>query len=255
MENYLRNSACECRNYADRSTMNLADRLKVKTYWQDGIIYENDTARECKCHKVFRLGGRFDRIANNANLPTYSELQDLNYIGNSDNYNKLRALPRIIKEKELKDILVYVHGANGCQKTTSIAKVMYDIVLDNQSVYYTTYQDLIEAINCNDATVLKDVKNSDWLIVENCFTGETVNFKTVYNTFYNLILHRSKPTILSSELTKDEVLEAKSKAFYQQDQLSRIFYKVDKYCTDLAFNDNVYKLQLTNGKAIDIWSL
>ena len=103
--------------------------------------------------------------------------------------------------------------------------------------------------------LLKDVKNSDWLIVENCFTGETVNFKTVYNTFYNLILHRSKPTILSSELTKDEVLESKTKVFYQQDQLTRIFYKVDKYCTDLAFSDNVYKLQLTNGKAIDIWSL
>ena len=97
----------------------------------------------------------------------------------------------------------------------------------------------------------------DWLIVEDCFEGETINFRTAYTSFYNMILKRKMPTIISTSKTREELFENKQSPSYNYDMLSKIFSKVDKYKTSIIFNDHVDKILEvgTGDKVIDIWSM
>lgn len=253
MKEYRRNPACECANYTDRATMNLQDRLNKKSFWQDGYIHENDTSRECNCHKIFRLGGRYDRIAEKSGLPSYEELTKLTYLGTSDAYSKLKSLPGTVRTHNLQDVLVYVNGRAGNQKTTSLAKLAYSIVLDGMTVSYISYVDLIEAF-LNKSENLSEILSTDWLLIDDCFEGETINFKSVYNQFYNAILKRRKPTVLATSYSRENLMKAKGITSYVPDMLEKMFTKVDKYRSEIEFTDNVDKLLLTEQR-IDIWNM
>lgn len=252
--NYVRNPNCECSKFPDLDTVtDLKERMSLKAYWHKGYIQENYESRECNCHKIYRLGGRYDRIADAAGLPSYEELSNLKYLGSGDSYAKLKSLPAIVSEHFIKDLLVFVTGPLGCQKTTSLAKLMYTLIVQGETVEYVNFANLIEAYVAK-SDMLEIVADADWLIVDDCFVGETVNFKTAYTQFYNFLLKRRKPTIVATELSREQLLENKNLPSYNPEMLTKVFAKIDKNKSTLEFLDNVDK-ELIGTKNIDIWSL
>ena len=257
MTSYIRDKNCECAQFQNRDEMSIEDRLTTKNYWMRGVIYKNDIAHECNCHKKWRLSNIYNSVAVQFGLPSYEELKDLKYMGTDDSYKKLKTIPEIIEKNSLKDVLVAIYGRPGCQKTTSLAKLTYNLILNGQEVYYTTFANLIEMFSKQDEK-LETFINTDWLLIDDCFEGITVNFKSTYNAFYNLILRRKKPTVLSVDFDLDSIKLMKDKPFYNDILLTKMFTKIDKYHTRILFKENVSKMQVAGvdgNKTIDIWSM
>jgi len=254
MKEYVRSPKCECANYSDKDLLDFKSRMELKDYWMRGYIYRDNDAVECTCHKAYRLTGRYNRLAKAAGLPDQEELSKLKYLGESDVFEKLKKLPQTVTDHNLKDVLILVTGKDGCQKTTSLAKLTYRLTIRDQFAKYINFTDLIEGFT--EKTIdYQDLMNADWLIVDNCFEGETINFKTIYNQFYNLILKRKKPTVLATSLSRDDLQNRKDLPSYSPEMLTKLFIKLDKYSgTTLEFTDNVDKV-LIGDKKIDIWSL
>lgn len=254
MEEYVRSPKCECAKYLDKDTLDFKTRMNLKEYWMRGYIYNGDEAVECSCHKVYRLTGRYNRLAKAVGLPEQEELSKLKYLGESDVFEKLKKLPQTVMDHKLKDLLILVTGKDGCQKTTSLAKLVYRLTIRDQFVKYVNFSDLIESFTDkteNDQELL----TADWLIIDNCFEGETINFKTIYNQFYNLLLKRKKPTIIATSFSREDLLSRKDLPSYNAEMLNKLFVKLDKYNgTTLEFTDNVDKV-LIGDKKIDLWSL
>lgn len=253
---YIRQTNCFCKNYKDIEDFNPLERAKATTYWMKGYCVDNGVSRECDCHKVWRLSERYNKLSTDLGLPNYEELSKLKYLGTGDSYKKLKALPEIIQAHNLKNVLTFCSGEDGCQKTTSLAKLVYNLITTSYSVGYINFAELIEKIVAKDPYV-DELADMDWLIVEDCFEGETINFRTAYTSFYNMVLKRKMPTIISTSKTREELFENKQSPSYNYDMLSRIFSKVDKYKTSIIFNDHVDKILEvgTGDKVIDIWSM
>ena len=251
---YIRNPECECAEYKDKDALSFSERLNLKQYWMRGFIYDGTDSRECKCHRVFRLKGRYNRIALEAGLPSHEKLRELKYLGKSNVYEKLKNLPSKIDENNLEDILVFVTGKAGCQKTTSLAKLVFQTVLRDETVKYMTFAEFTNNCLSKADEVLDATLNVDWLFIDDCFTGGTVNFKTVYNQFYNLLLRRKKPTVIASDLSKSEILERKDAPFFIPDMLEKVFAKVIKYNAILFFTEEVDKNLILENGPIDLWS-
>lgn len=249
---YSRDINCECSHYKDLQSLNFEDRLKAKQYWSNGYIYDNNESWECECHKKYRLTERFNRLANKKSFSNYEEFKDYTYLGDIDNFAKLEKLPQLISSHNLKDVLMFIDGPVGCQKTTSVLRFMYELFIKDFTVDYYNFGNLINDFSQKniDESELLDL---DWLIIDDCFESTSVNFKAPYLQFYNLILKRRKPTIIISTFDKKTLLERKDSNNYNFDMLEKMFLKIEKYNTVLHFNDCPAKLQL--GKNIDIWSL
>lgn len=254
MEEYVRNPKCECRDFLDKDKLEFTARMNITEYWMRGYIYKDKEAKECSCHKAYRLTGRYNRLAKAVGLPDHEDLKNLKYLGESDVYEKLKNLPQIVADNKLKDVLILVTGKDGCQKTTSLAKLVYRLTIRDQFVKYINFSDLIEDF-AEKTEDYPELMSADWLIIDNCFEGETINFKTIYNQFYNLLLKRKKPTIIATSLSRDDLLNRKDLPSHSPEMLGKLFNKLDKYNgTTLEFTDNVDKVLIGN-KKIDLWSL
>lgn len=254
MEEYVRNPKCECKDFLDKDKLEITARLNIKEYWMRGYIYKDNEAKECSCHKAYRLTGRYNRLAKAVGLPDHEDLKNLKYLGESDVYEKLKNLPQIVADNKLKDVLILVTGKDGCQKTTSLAKLVYRLTIRDQFAKYINFSDLIEDF-AEKTEDYQELMSADWLIIDNCFEGETINFKTIYNQFYNLLLKRKKPTIIATSLSRDDLLNRKDLPSHSPEMLGKLFNKLDKYNgTTLEFTDNVDKVLIGN-KKIDLWSL
>lgn len=252
---YKRILSCECSKYKDISDIPINERLKTTEYWMRGFIYTQNTSRECSCHKLYRLSERYNRLATKLGLPVYEELLKFSYLGNGDSYEKLKNLPDVIDKNKLKNILVFVNGPKNCQKTTSAAKLMYNLIIEDKSVNYVDFVTLIDKFLEKDETFLKEL-DTDYLIIDNCFSGEVVNYKNTYNSFYNLILKRQKTTIIISGLSKEDLYRNQTLPSYNKDMLDSMFSKIERYNTNLEFTDNTDRiLAMSNKDKIDIWSL
>lgn len=255
MSEYVRNSHCECKDYIDIDQMDVKSRVSSNKYWQNGYICENGRSYECTCHKKFRLKGRYERLAEEFNLPSYEELKQQEFIGDNTEFLKLKKLPKLVEDKQLRNVVCFVHGAEQHQKTTSAAKVIFSLVTDGRSVNYINFIDLIEKLNNKEP-----IEALDWLIIDDCFADSTTSFKTPYNAFYNMILKRSKPTILISDFEREDILSRKDRPYYNLNLMTKLFNKIDQYNTDLPFTQSVNNEEnqlLSQGKngKIDIWSL
>lgn len=247
---------CNCKNYKNIDEIPWAERAAAQVFWKDGKCFDNGKSFECECHKRWRLTERYNRLAEDVGLPSYEELLKLKYLGNGDSYKKLKALPEIIENNSLNGVLVFVSGQDGCQKTTSLAKLMHKLLINSFSVGYVNFAELIEKIVNKDPFV-EELKEMDWLIVDDCFEGETINFRTAYTAFYNIILKRRNPTIISTSKTKMDLVSNQGAPSYNRDMLNRMFAKIDKYKTVIAFSDHVDKILAVGSeeKPIDIWSM
>lgn len=256
MDYVRQQKTCNCQNFRDIEDFPPLERAKANTYWKKGYCVENGKSYECNCHRVWRLSERYSMLAENLGLPKYEELSKLKYLGEGDSYKKLKSLPSIIAKNDLSGVLTFVSGADGCQKTTSLAKLMYNLITNSQSVGYINFAELIERIVAKDSSV-DELADMDWLIVDDCFEGETVNFRTAYTAFYNMILKRKKPTVVATSKTKMDLLSNQSAPSYNRDMLNRLFSKVERYNTYIAFADHVDKILAvgTDSKPVDIWSM
>ncbi len=258
LNNYERDLNCECSKFKDREKMSISDRMSCNSFWMRGRIHENGISRECSCHKNWRLTRLYNIISNQFNLPNSKELQDLQYYGQDDSFKKLQVLPSIISEKKLQDVLVIIYGNPGCQKTTSLAQLTQQLILKEYSVQYITFPDLIDLFSDKTDSRLKEISTTDWLLIDDCFSNITVNFRSNYNAFYNLILSRRKPTVLSADFDIDQLPKMTSSPFYNETAIQKVFSRVDIYKTKILFKENVSKMKVVgiNGdKVIDIWSM
>ena len=250
---YNRNPQCECKDYPDIDKIPFNERKTYSKFWRVGYIYDQGTSRECECHKRYRLSSRYEVIAKSKGLPSLSELRENKYVGEGKSYECLKTLPNTMKANpSLKDIIVFMNGPSGNQKTTSAAKLMYNIIVNGQTVEYVNYVDLLQKFLDNEYKPT-EYYVADYLIIDDCFDGETINFKTVYNSFYNLILKRHKPTILISDKDKDRIYDS-SKPYFNKDMLDKVFKRIENCNGSLLFEDNVSKLAALKEGPIDLWA-
>ena len=258
---YIRSPHCECAQYSDIDSVSFEKRKSLKFYWQKGYIYTQGKTTECSCHKRFRLGSRYDILSLQFGLPSYQDLSQLKYMGPGDAYKKLKAVPAIVDKHPIRDLIVYCTGIEGNQKTTSAAKVIYDIVTSNKTVEYILFPDLINKMLSFEFDQTPYL-TTDFLFIDDVFEGETVNFKNTYNAFYNLLLKRRKPTILISSWNQEMLFSDKGKQLpsFNPDMLNKIFNRINNkaHKSVIEFNDNVEKLRVMEqigDEPVDLWSL
>lgn len=252
---YIRDPRCFCHIYQDIDTLPFKDRPTEEVYWREGIIYTPQGSVECECHKKYRLSKRYDVIANQLGLATYGQLKSMKYVGDGNAYNKLKEVPVILENNpHVKDVVLFCTGAEGNQKTTSVTKLMYNLISEGKTVEYTTFSDLIQKFLDSNYKPIQYIV-ADWLIIDDCFLPGGVNYKSTYNSFYNLVLKRHNPTILVSNKNKDAVMHDRMSPYYNEEQLQQLFKRVDKFKTTIEFTDNIDKLQLLKDGPIDLWNI
>lgn len=249
---YIRNPKCICNKYKDINDIPLNERINCTSYWRKGYIFENGKSYECPCHTFFRLKERYDMLSTKWNLPNSDGLKNLKYIGDSKNsFDKLMKIDELIDNKKLKGMLFLITGTFNNQKTTSIAHFIFKIITRGKTSEYISFNDIIKKIQ--DQEDISIYKNVDYLIIDDCFQGEIINFKSLYNTLYNIILRQKENIILVSNLNEKEIMDRKDKPFYTE-LIPIILDKINKYNTRIEFNDNLEKLKVFGNKQIDLWS-
>ena len=256
MMEYFRNPNCECANYIDINSVDFSKRKDIKEFWMGGYIYKNGGSRECDCHKQFRRIQLYDMAARRFDLPLFEELKEMKYTGDQSVWEKYKKIPTLAEEKKLKDLIVYVYGPFGNQKTTSTAKVIKNLILREKTTEYIEFPELIEKLN-NKNEDLSNLIYADWLFIDDFLMNGTINFKSPYISLYNLILKRKKPTVLITEYSKEQLYsesELKQKPFYDTSLLNKLFSRIDKYNSILYFPDNLDKQQILKNGKVDLWS-
>lgn len=252
---YIRNPNCECQKYLDFDdiTNRLKERSSIKEYFLGGYIHEKDSSRECNCHKTWRLNNRYEILAHQKGLPTISKLEELPYLGDTAMYSKFYAIPDIMESKpEHKNTIFYCLGGRVSQKTTSAAKLILKICQMGKYPEYFIFNDLIQDLNENDNKAsLQKIRDADYLIIDDCFTADVINFRSCYNLILTEILKRKKPTILFSRKSFDEI---SSNTHYDKDLVDDLKGRVTYKNSLLYFKDNVENIMLKANGPIDLWS-
>lgn len=245
---YKRNPKCECSAFKDIFDFSFEDLRDASTfqntsYWKDGFIYDKGKSWECSCHYIYRKTEMYNLLAKAAfgELPGFEWLSKHPYVGNNESYAKLLALPDQVNKTQIEDIVALILGFEGTQKTTSIAKLIHKLILQDKTVQYVDFSTVIAQID-KDAF---EYTNPDYFIVDNCFDVSVVNFKRPYAILYNLILKRKQPTILvANYFSREDIVSNNNEAWKNVDMLKRIFTQVDKYNTELRFEDVIEKSTL-----------
>lgn len=252
---YIRNPKCTCQLFRNIDDLPFTERSTLKNYWREGYMYTPQGSVECDCHKKYRLSKRYDVVASQLGLPLYNDLKSLQYIGEGNAFNKLKAVPDILnKHPSVKDVIIFCTGPIGNQKTTCAAKYMYNLISEGYTVEYVNFHELIQKFLSSDYRPIQ-YEVADWLIIDDCFEHGSVNFKTTFNAFYNLLLKRHAPTIIISNKSKDDILKDKMAAYYNESQLQNLFNRIERFQTTINFTDNVDKIQFLKNGPIDLWSM
>lgn len=256
---YIKDPNCECSKYPDFGNPATALNMhrKPTAYVMFGYIHDEDICRECACHKKYRLQKRYKIISAKSGLPDIEKLKEKEYLGDPKNFNKLMLIPTITEtHPEYANTIYWVKGDRCTQKTTSCAKLMLEIYERGKFPNYILFNDIIQKIsNTTEAdynTHLKDVREADYLFVDDSFVADVVNFKAPYNLFLTEVLKRKMPTIF---ITKKSFEELKENSHYDKSLIEEIESRVNYRHSQLDFNDNVENLMLKKNGPIDLWSL
>ena len=245
---YIRASNCDCKDYVDISTLPYKER-NLEKFWMKGFMYDGNSSKECECHKRYRLSTRFDCIANAMQLPTSEELDNLSYKGESSCFEKLMTAPEMIESKNLKNVIIYVQGPYGNQKTTSVLKLMLHLIRKGKTVQYVDFTSLSKSLLDLEFNTT-ELKNADYLIIDDCFEGEVINFQNTFNAVFDIILKRRNPTILVSSKPLEEI----NFKHYDMSLLNNIQSRIKRHNTILKFTDNIDNLLLKENGPVDLWS-
>ena len=250
---YIRNPKCECQKYLDFNdiTNRIKERSSINTYVLDGYIHEGGSSRECPCHKEWRLNNRYEIFAKQKDLPSLDKLQGLKYMGDGNLFTKFITIPTVMENKpQYKDTIFYCVGGRVTQKTTSAAKLIHEIFYKGMYPEYFVFNELIQALNENDnKPTLQKIRDADYLIIDDCFAADVINFKSCYNLILTEILKRKKPTIL---LTRRSFEDISHNNHYDQDLVEDLKARVEYKNSMLCFMDNIENLMLKENGPIDL---
>ena len=161
--------------------------VKFKDRPQKGVV-------ECECHKQYALRGLLVCKAKAAGV--WPEALDYNidkdYLG-TRSIDEVRRLKKYVFEfSNYKDVMVYMHGTNGTQKTTLAHWIGMNVLHQGYSVKYLLMQSLLMTISGfekdderqqDKIAEIERLKNVDLLIVDESFSKDKV---TIYDSGYQL---------------------------------------------------------------------
>ena len=249
---FVRDPNCECAGFVDLSNpMNVMnDEVRTKGYYLFGNIHQNDSSKECSCHRKYRFDKRYISKTKNSSLKPLDYVTTFEYVGDKSVYEKLLAIPAIVKNKKVENLIVQVVGKSFSQKTSAVSKLAYNLIQDDQWVVYVDFNKILNDFLDNDFND-SNLRECDWLIIDDCFMSEEVNFKNTVNKLLNIVTKRSKPTVIVS---RKHIGEVKGN-MYDPDLLQSIEARTQYYKTLLEFNDNYNNIKLKEQGAIDLWSM
>ena len=166
-------------------------------FYFETIPYGQSTSRvvvECDCHKEWKHRNLFEISAvRNSIWPEALDYNpDNDYVGSHSLDNVQRLQKYVTNFEDYTDVMVYVYGPNGTQKTTLVQWVGASLLDRGYSVRYVLMQNLIEmlwkreddfddeAFRGREITKLKTI---DLLIVDEAFSREKVS---LYKSGYQL---------------------------------------------------------------------
>lgn len=254
---YKKDPNCECSKYPDFGDPACA----IQHYGYDtpyvlfGFIHEGATSRECECHKRYRLQKRYRLIAEQTGLPSIVFL-DKPYMGSESRkaFDHAMMIPDITEtHPEYSNTIYWFVGDRGTQKTTTAAKMILKAYEMNKFPVYKLFNDVIMLLSSNDnSQILKDIREADYLIIDDAFVADVINFKTSYNLFLTEILKRRRPTII---ITRKHFSDLGDNSHYDKDLIGDIEARVNSRNSQLFFLDNVDNIHLKEHGPVDLWSL
>lgn len=254
---YIKDPNCECSKYPDFGSPTCA----IQHYGHNvpyvlfGFIHENGQSRECECHKKYRLQKRYKLVASQTGLPSIDML-DEPYVGSESRkaFDHTMMIPTITEtHQEYANTIYWMVGGRGTQKTTTVSKMILKAYEMNKFPVYKLFNDVIMLLSSNDnSQILKDIREADYLIIDDAFVADVINFKTSYNLFLTEILKRRRPTII---VTRKQFADLKDNTHYDKDLIEDIEARVSSRNSQLFFNDNVDNIRLKEQGPVDLWSL
>lgn len=249
---FVRDPNCECAGYVDLGNpMNVMnDEIRTKGYYLSGNIHKDGKAVECSCHRKYRADKRYITKAKSGWMKDLEYVKGFKYMGNDANYKKLLAVPEIIKTKKLENVIIQIVGGSFNQKTSAASVLAYDLI---QKGYWVTYIDFNWILNQLLDSEFNDsnLRDCDYLIIDDCFMSEEVNFKSTVNKLLNIVSKRTRPTVL---ISRKHIKDVKGN-MYDQDLLQTIESRTQYYNTLLEFNDNYNNIRLKEQGPVDLWSM
>lgn len=250
---YIRDPNCECSKFRELNEIPFTERVSITEYCKDGYMYSNGKVKECTCHKAYRGISKYEIMAKQNSLPTFEQLGQFKYKGDSDCYNKLKVLPsKLIDHPQYSNTIIYVAGPEGNQKTTSCAKVLCNVLKTGKVVMYIDFNALAKRMLDLDYDD-QDLRDVDLLIVDNCFSGETINFKSTYNAIFDIVLKRHNPTILIASKKLEDII--KEPNHYDPEVLGSMQNRIMARGSAIYFPDNIDNIKLKEQGPVDLWKL
>lgn len=154
---------------------------------QKGVI-------ECECHKHYVLKELLQYKAREANIwPNAFDYNiDTDYVGTKSLKEVQRLKKYVFEFSNYKDVMVYLWGPNGTQKTTLAHWIGANVIHQGYTVKYLLMQTLLmtisgfekdEARQQEKQAEIDRLKNVDLLIVDEAFSKDKV---TIYESGYQL---------------------------------------------------------------------
>lgn len=142
---YNRDKDCECQ--------------KAKK-WREGWIYDDGKAKECTCHKTWRLNETLEQFF--TKVPLLRQMGSEQYIGTKSKKNYELLIDHLLGNEKLKGKVIYVYGAHNTQKTYTMAKLIKKALVKELGVSYRTALDLLRELEKEKATWFEDEVANDY---------------------------------------------------------------------------------------------
>lgn len=165
-------------------------------FYFETIPYGQSTSRvvvECECHKAWREENVFRVRAVRANVwpEARSYDPDTEYIGTGSLENVRRLKTYVSRFEEFGNVMVYMHGGNGTQKTTLAQWAAATLLSSGYTVQYMLMQNLLELLwkrkdfddDMERDREVEKLTKIDLLVVDEAFSKEKV---TLYKSGYQL---------------------------------------------------------------------
>lgn len=161
--------------------------VKYKGTQQKGVV-------ECECHKQFvqRELLQYKAAASNIWPQAFDYNIDTDYVG-TKSIKEIQRLKKYVYEfSNYKNVMVYIHGPNGTQKSTLAHWIGANVLHQGYSVKYLLMQSLLMTISGFEKDEVRQqekqaeiekLKSVDLLIVDESFSKDKV---TIYDSGYQL---------------------------------------------------------------------
>lgn len=234
------------------------ENVKVEGYeYIDGVLHETEE------HKKTRLGKQTKALYKHYGFDMRNyDFNPRKYVGRKSENDKNRAInyvSQFAQNPEVRKLIVYLYGPNGCQKSTMASWIGKSLISSNFSVRYVLMNNLIRKLEKaeRDEDAKQDIEvlsSSDLLIVDESFDKSKVKlFSTGWqNSFLDSFIRdrvqtQNKGIFFISNIKPTDI-ESQGFSHSIQDFIVR---EVEIHDTLLVFEDNY--LQNAQQKPISLF--